>query len=264
MSILIAHPDRFHLYHLRRSGGHGVIDWLLKHHEGNKIHYNQARPVSPGVLDVVCNEIVQIPGDFGKPLFELISFEDLPLDLVARTVRPSRRAILMLRDPFNLFASRLRNMENHPASDGSGIAGGNHINPAIWKQYAREFLKPRFLPHAVRLNFNVWYRSVSYRRYIAEQLGWTFTDQGFGSTDGWRFSLGSSFGDRDPKNLDLFNRWRAYQNNAEFLTYCHDEIRQLSAEIFDFVPPLAASSAPMPETSGCDEATRTSPTVTGK
>jgi hypothetical protein len=236
-----------------------VIDWLLKHHEGNKVHYNQASPVCLDAFQVVREQIVQIPGDVGRPLFELISFEDLPLNSVPTMIRPSRQAVLMLRDPFNTFASRLRNIRNHRANDIYGIAKVNRISPSLWKEYAREFLHPRYLPHAVRLNFNVWYASASYRRYISEQLGWTFTDQGFGSSSGWNFSCGSSFGDRDPKNLDLFNRWQAYRDDAEFLGYCDDEIRQLSLEIFDFAPPLkAAPSPPMPETSVCDKVTGTS------
>ncbi len=161
----------------------------------------------------------------------------------------------MLRDPFNTFASRLRNIQNHRAKDVARIAIMNRIKPALWKQYAREFLSPRYLPHAVRLNFNVWYASASYRRYIAEQLGWTFTDQGFGSASGWNFSRGSSFGDRDPKNLDLLNRWQAYRDDAEFLGYFDEELRQLSLEIFDFAPPLGAAAPPVPEAPRCDEAT---------
>jgi hypothetical protein len=235
-----------------------VIDWLLQHQEGYQVHYNQAVPVCSGSFQIQDEEIARFPGDAGKPLFELISFEDLPLDFVAAKVRPSRQAVLVLRDPFNTFASRLRNIHNHRANDVWRIATANRIKPALWKQYAREFLSPRYLPHAVRLNFNVWYASASYRRYISEQLGWTFTDQGFGSTGGWNFSRGSSFGDRDPRNLDLSNRWQAYRDDAEFLSYCDDEIRQLSLEIFDFAPPLGAAAPPMPEASRCDEATGTS------
>jgi hypothetical protein len=253
----MAHPDQFHVYHLRRSGGHGVIDWLLKHQEGEKVHYNQAIPVYPGCFEVPFGQIAKIGGDASKPLFELFSFEDQPLEFLAAKVRPPRKAVLMLRDPFNTFASRLRNIQNHRTNDVLDIASVNRIRPALWKQYAREFLDPRYLPHAVRLNFNVWYASVNYRRYISEQLGWTFTDQGFGSTNGWRFSRGSSFGERDPKNLDLFNRWQVYRDDAEFLSYCDDEIRQLSAEIFEFVPPLGAAPSSMAEVSGCGESAGT-------
>jgi hypothetical protein len=210
-----------------------------------------------GSFQVAGNQIVRIPGDRTKPLFELISFEDLPLNFVANKVRPTRQAILMLRDPFNTFASRMRNIQNHRDKDPCGIVKVNRIVPALWKQYAREFLHPRYLPHAIRLNFNVWYASPSYRRYISEQLGWTYTDQGFGSTSGWKFSCGSSFGDRDPKNLDLFNRWRAYRDNAEFLGYFDDEMRQLSLEIFDFAPPLGSPLPSLPEPSGCGKATDT-------
>jgi hypothetical protein len=254
-----------HVYHLRRSGGHGVIDWLLKHQAGNKVHYNQVVPISPGYLEAPCNQICQFPGDAAKPLFELISFEDLPLDLVAAKVRPPRQAVLMLRDPFNTFASRLRNIEKSRGPDAARKAEIHRIDPALWKQYAREFLNPRYLPHAVRLNFNVWYVSASYRRYISEQLGWTFTDQGFGSTSGWKFSQGSSFGDRDPKHLDLFNRWRVYRDDAQFQGYFDDEMRQLSAEIFDFAPQLdEVSSPPLAGASHGDEPTITDASASAK
>ena len=239
-----------------------MIDWLLKHQAGDKVHYNQAVPVSPGYLEAPCNQVCQFRGDAAKPLFELISFEDLALDLAAAKVRPPRQAVLILRDPFNTFASRLRSIQNSRGPDAARTAMVNRVDPALWKQYAQEFLNPRYLPHAVRLNFNVWYLSASYRRYISEQLGWTFTDQGFGSTSGWKFSQGSSFGDRDPKHLDLFNRWRVYQDDPRFQGYFDDEIRHLSEEIFDFAPHLGeVPPPPLAEVSDGDEprATRTSP-----
>lgn len=232
-SRVVLRPEQMHIYHLRRSGGHGVIDWLLAHHAGPKIHYNQALPAGAGAVLIPHGQTRQIGGDFGKSLFEIISFEDMPLDQVAASIPLPRQTILMLRDPFNTFASRLKRVRENRAANRPILT---HINPQMWKQYAREFLAPRYLPHAVHLNFNRWYTSVDYRREIAEKLGWTFTDTGFGSSEGWVFSRGSSFCDADPRNLDLLNRWQVYQNDEEWLSYFDDEIRQLSEQIFNFVP----------------------------
>ena len=114
---------------------------------------------------------------------------------------------------------------------------------ALWKQYAREFVKPRLMPQAVRLNFNLWYVSADYRRELAGQLGWTFTDRGFGSKAGWKFSHGSSFGDTDPAKLELSSRWKRYENDEEFAAFFDDEVRQLSQQIFNFCPPLPKKAA---------------------
>jgi hypothetical protein len=184
-------------------------------------------------------QIHEIPGDARKPRVPLLSLEDVPLDYIAASVKRPNKVLLLLRDPFNMFASRLGIIRKHRGRDVMGHASANRINPALWKQYAREFIETHYLPHAVRVNFNRWYTSADYRRQISELLGWTFTDRGFGSTDGWRFSQGSSFGQTDARNLDLFERWKVYQNDREFAGYFDDEIRQLSKALFDFVPPVA-------------------------
>jgi hypothetical protein len=236
--ILGPNPRQCHVYHLRRSGGHGLIDWLLAHHDEPKIHYNQAYPLGRGMIGARSDQIHEVPGVAGKPRFPLLSIEDTPLDFIAAAVKRPRLVLLLLRDPFNMFASRLGIVRKHRGRDPMGHANANRINPALWKQYAREFLEPHYLPHAVRVNYNSWYTSADYRRQLAEHLGWKFTDRGFGSTDGWRFSQGSSFGQTDAKSLDLLGRWKFFAHDAEYAGLFDDEIRQLSKAIFDFVPPL--------------------------
>ena len=100
-------PSQCHLYHIRRTGAHGVIDWMLAHHDGPKIHYNQAMPLGAGKLGVRLEQVQEIPGDPGKPLFPLVSLEDQPLNRIVATVQLPRQVVILLRDPFNTFASRL-------------------------------------------------------------------------------------------------------------------------------------------------------------
>lgn len=231
-------PDVFHVYHLRRSGGHGVIAWLFGHQAGSKTHYNQCLPQPGGGIRIAEEWIARYPGRGDAPAFELASFEDVPLRYLKEYERSPATSVLVLRDPFNLFASRLKMIRQHAAHDVNLHARANRIDPELWKQYAREFVQPNMLRQAVRLNFNRWHVDESYRRQISAELGWEFNDQGFGSRRGWEFSTGSSFAEPDARALDLHERWRAFREDPEFLALFDEETCELARQIFGFVPEL--------------------------
>lgn len=233
--LIAIRPDQVHVYHLKRSGGHGVIDWVLGLHEGHKIHYNQVARLEPGMIRPA--QIKPFPGDIDKPMLELVSCEDVPLR-VMHFLQSPRRTLFMLRDPYNMFASRLKMMRDQAAVGRDDLAKAVRVRPPLWKEYAREYVEPRILPHAIRLNFNRWYDDVAYRQEIAERLEMPFSDRGFGSTSGWVYSRGSSFGENNPHNLDLGNRWRSFQCDPEYLSYFDDEIRELARQIFAMAPPV--------------------------
>jgi hypothetical protein len=228
-------PDQVHVYHLKRSGGHGVIDWVLGLHDGHKIHYNQVARLEPGMIRPA--QIRPFPGDIDKPMLEVVSCEDVPLRVMHMLQSP-RRTLFMLRDPYNLFASRLKMVRDQAAQRRADLAKALAVKPAMWKEYAREYVEPRVLPYAIRLSFNRWYEDVDYRKEIAERLEMPFTDRGFGSTEGWVYSRGSSFGEKDPRGLDLGNRWKVFEHDPEYLGYFDDEIRELARQIFAMAPPV--------------------------
>jgi hypothetical protein len=240
-TVLGPNPRQVHLYHLRRSGGHALADWILGHHCVPKVHYNQAAPLGLGMIGVHDDQLQHFPGTVRGVLFPLVSFEDIGLGVIAGKIHLPRQVVLLLRDPFNTLASRLAMARRyHPESSCGEIWNStNRCFPTLWKQYAREFVEPHYLPHAVRVNFNRWYASVDYRREISQRLGWSFDDRGFASRDGWRFSQGSSFGETDPQHLNLLDRWQHFRDDQCFRRCFDDETRRLSQAIFDFVPPLA-------------------------
>ena len=135
-------------------------------------------------------------------------------------------------------------MHKPGASDGWPDANRNF--PTLWKEYAREFLNPHFLPHALRVNFNRWYVNPDYRREIAAQLGWTFNDRGFGSKAGWRFSLGSSFGEIDAKNLHLFSRWRHFEGDCAIRRLLRRRNAGLVAVASSILPHPSTINTPVP------------------
>jgi hypothetical protein len=145
--------------------------------------------------------------------------------------------LLVLRDPFNFFASRY----------GYGIKSGErspfYLDPIyrkkvveLWKENARFYLdikkeKSRW----IGINYNEWVTSVNYRKELASTLGLSFSDKGFKEVT--TYGLGSSFGDKDlyanENTAKVLNRWQQFANEKAFKEiFKDDEIWELSEAIF--------------------------------
>ncbi len=141
----------------------------------------------------------------------------------------NRYEVLILRDPFNLFASLLKS---------------NRINAEnrdylvdTYKQYAREFIgqtKILKLPK-ICINYNKWVRSQEYRYAIAQKLGIKISgdaytkvpSEGGGSSfDNQKFNINAN-------QMPIFERWKNYKSNSFYRDIFKDqELCQLSEEIF--------------------------------
>ncbi len=211
---------------LKRSGNHGIINWLQSH--GDFVFFNNVIPIAK----ILSGEAPHPPPEPFEPWLKrqlagirrgrdgntpqtssvIASLEDHGLE-----VRPFLRApidvhhVLILRDPYNLFASRIRkaSLIDHPAYPAQpGPAMDRLVN--LWKEYAREFLGlTDRLENRVSIYFNAWFSHRTYRRQISRSLGLEFTDRGFSQVS--KFGGGSSF-DRisvdDNRKIDVLNRQR--------------------------------------------------------
>ena len=139
----------------------------------------------------------------------------------------SRRIdVLILRDPYNLFASRL-------------AAGVSVLTPQlaarVWCQHARQFLgRRRYLEQPICINYNRWASSAAYRRSVSEHLGLDFDDRsahhvpscaGGSSFDGLAYD-GAATGMR------VFDRWRRYAHDPHYLSLFTGETRTLAHAIY--------------------------------
>ncbi|WP_029075743.1 hypothetical protein [Kaistia adipata] len=83
------------------------------------------------------------------------------------------RHILLIRDPLNMFASRIRMTEglhNVGGAEGEALYFRNSIS--LWKSHAREFLgDTRHLPEHVGIYYDSWLTDLAYRADIAARLG---------------------------------------------------------------------------------------------
>lgn len=189
---------------MSRSGNHAIINWLLQQAEVgycflncSEPKYNPFETVRPldntGKLYLTDIDGFSLerekPGSFSPKSLLLFSHEDAflgPLgdprwerrrdDWVGRSHR--RVDLLILRDPFNLFASRFRfGSRAQPARHGAFSRTGRRI----WQQHARQYLGERqhFPGEWGAISYNRWTLDRGYREKIARWLGLRFTDAGF-------------------------------------------------------------------------------------
>jgi hypothetical protein len=141
----------------------------------------------------------------------------------------SRRVfeVLVLRDPFNLFASRLQCSWGNMAL--------NQV--AFWLEHASEFVgKTSYLQNKLVVSFNDWFRSEDYRRNLAEAIGRPFSDKALQNVSPW--GDGSSF---DGKSFDgraqqmaVLDRWRHFQDDDRYRQlFDRPELWQLAEQVFD-------------------------------
>lgn len=233
---------------LRRSGNHAVINWLAGHFDVPVWFVNN--------IDSFDNPTVRQrdwPGMYFKPLYNspvgvgnfwnmkkgilFHSYEDIDLNNLnfesnRSVVGESSKffVVLIVRDPFNLFASRLTKYYT------GSIITATPSDMQLWKQHAREAVGIRnTLPNKVVVNFDRWVISETYRRQIETELG-------LGISDAWMdkmAGIGSSFDagmDRDARKLSLSDRWKKQLDNPSFLCLIDTEVIELHKTLFGDVP----------------------------
>lgn len=209
---------------LQRSGNHAIINWILSQASKPFAFFNNAWPNHP-FLDPPDQ------GSTGETEYRLvlISFEDRPLPLLASrwtyphnvTTTPwtvSRRIdLLLLRDPFNLFASRRR---SNTVETGSSHYLSGLSMPQLYLSYLREAEgETNFLQHdRIVVSYNRWIDSQAYRKELAQRIGFKFTDAGIGEVS--QHGGGSSFEGTSACGqghmMKTTERWRYFQNERDF------------------------------------------------
>ncbi|MFP4144072.1 MAG: hypothetical protein ACLFV3_02915 [Phycisphaeraceae bacterium] len=240
---------------MSRSGNHAILNWifaqapprtcLLNCAEGKENPFLTARPMDSGRPYRANYEFDlerEQRGRLSAKNLLLFSHEDNFLgnavsDAYEREhdgwVGPTRRRrdVLILRDPFNLFASRLR--------AGSAEVGLT-VAKRIWKQHAREFIQgPSRLRHdPVLIRYNQWFTDRDYRRALADRLGLTFTDAGLREVAACHG--GSSFDglayDGDAQQMGVLSRWKHYAADAQYRMLFDEELIEMSESIFGPIP----------------------------
>lgn len=219
----------FIVHGLKRSGNHAVINWIQAHDEF--YFFNNIIPIAailkgekkipkPENFNHWCQrKLLPKHLPFASLALQVItrkrsliaSLEDHPLDIKPFISTPSNlKNILIIRDPYNLFSSRIRkaSLVTNPAySKTSGVALDRAVS--LWKAHAREYVgETNIMANKVGVYFNHWFSSKTYRKQISDQLGFPHTDRGYENVS--NFGGGSSFDSTkfngETSKMDILNR----------------------------------------------------------
>ena len=162
-------------YGLRRSGNHAILEWLIQNLGGprNRNVIKETRIIQCGRA-VYINEANTYPSHdavnldyyFCKNTFEnvIVSYEDVPTNYTLFNTENTQQ-IVILRDIFNLFASRHKRAKKFPGNEHmqNNVMRIDEKAIEVWKQHANS--------DALIIIFERWIESKEYRDSICKQLG---------------------------------------------------------------------------------------------
>lgn len=252
---------------MRRAGNHALIRWIAQQQPGEFFHLNNVaagkhpyrhkadnlrryHPEHQKMSEVYRR---QAKGELIERDCLLYSYEDWRLKQITQPRFERNRElylgksaqsfdVLILRDPFNLFASRLK--QNFVATKAQGCS-----MVQMWLEYAREFVgESSYLSrNSIRINYNDWFSHEAYRCRLAEQLALPFSDAGLAQVSaigGGSSFDGTSFSGQAGA-MDVNGRWKAFSEDLAFRQIFQDEaLWYYSQKIFGDLPGTEVLRAP--------------------
>jgi hypothetical protein len=244
---------------MRRTGNHAIINWIKEQEKGQVLHLNNLVPNEnpyrykyqnlnshfPQYQWSIEQFKTQAKGNLTYKDCLIYSYEDFALkEIFSQSFEKKhdlyvgkttiRYDLLIIRDPFNLLASRLKNNYLPVKSLGKTAI-------ALWIDYAKEYLgETNFLKHnKVCINYNLWVTERDYRQEVAHKLGIEFTDAGINKV--LSHGGGSSFDgkklDGEASKMDLNNRWQNFANDPVYRKLLdNEELLDYSQKIFGVIP----------------------------
>jgi len=227
---------------LKRSGNHAILTWVLSHLETYR-HYNNVF-IMDGKCYVDFVSDINLSDDHPYSV-NLYSFEDRVVfsnvnPLLDWSGLPSKQRIMIIRDPYNMYASRLQVHRNpnkdYPLLVKYWTAWTEAMNLDLWLSFAKEFTGEtnHLGSDCIKVNYNTWLENERYRNELSLKH---FGVVGEISKTTHKAGGGSSFEKLDgkPDKERLTNRWRHFLIDSEFSPLLRNrEIARLSKTIFGF------------------------------
>lgn len=270
----VVNKKEFRVLGLRRSGNHAIINWIGKQVSGNSVFINHVRPLENPYRDQYESQLLlgrKLPegdwkyknidwwkrekeGRFSYKDCLLYSYEDQEINKVSNNSferkhdlylgkSEERFDVVVMRDPFNLFASRLKTKprENGPNFSMLEVYSRKYSLPELWVSYAKECIgETSLLTHKkVFINYNRWFIDTRYRKELAAQLNINFSDHGFNDVS--ISGRGSSFDGvkhvGEAYKMDVLNRWKFFVDNPIYRELLSTEgVLEYSTKLFGDIP----------------------------
>ncbi|WP_293138717.1 hypothetical protein [Okeania sp. SIO3I5] len=186
---------------MRRTGNHAIINWIKNQEIGNIEFLNDLKVNRNALRHSYENLSENYP--FLKKDCLIRSYEDYSLQEITNWLLESkhdlyfgksgtRYDVLIIRDPFNLLASRFKHRlqrEKNDLDSTESCYGNNFLFVRSPHQkvsdlslnYAKEDLgETSYIQkhNKICINYNQWFTDVDYRQQIAEKLQLKFSDTG--------------------------------------------------------------------------------------
>lgn len=259
--MTIINDNEIRIAAIKRSGHHAIINWILLNVSGPKYFLNNCKPNRSPYINLrkadsllfdidIRNEKC---GKFKKKKYLFYNFESQFLEdiyssqflsNIEKWVGKSQsvKNILVLRDPFNNFASMYK-WAKHGKKWVPSIGEIEHL-PVLWKAYAKEFLGiTSFVPaQKIFVKFNTWFTDPQYRNDLASEIGLTTTNRGLNEVAKWGPNTwGDSFDnmnfDGKADKMNVLHRWAVFKDDRLFVSLFKDtELIALSEKIFGHIP----------------------------
>ena len=233
-----------HIYGISRSGIHAICNWVMENcnitNLFRKCPQSEIEEKRLSANDSIC--FTSENKDLSKTEF------------VESTDRKYLFNILVIRDPFNHFASviksnryimpktkKMRNLDIYKRANEYAETKSHPIIDLlkIWTDYANEADgNTNYIQNKIVISYNDWFLNESYRKKISQRLHANSFNKGmnFVSVCGGGSSFDGKKYNGKGSEMDVLNRWKHYQNEEWFVELFNDEIVDLSERIFNFNP----------------------------
>jgi len=247
---------------MMRSGHHAIISWIINGSNDSVYFRNDVLEANHlNKTHVAYEEKGDTSLSRGKYIFNI---EDAPLKNIDIIIDKNRRLLssghskrvrnlIIIRDPFNLFASRLMfERKIIKKNKSKKIKYANYIGAVgwadarsikMWIEHAEVYLDlKRYLKDEVlKINYDFWFADRRYRKKASEMLGLNADSRAVEKLS--KYGGGSSFDGRrfehDANKMNCLYRWRSFLDDEEYLGLFHNNTRlfDLYNKIYGEIPP---------------------------
>lgn len=238
----------YRIFAMMRSGQHPIIDWLNAQMSGHGRYINDI--LHPDCIEhhnkILCNSSQDYLLYNLEDRFLKSGDDEANNKVYDHSFRSAMKRILIIRDPYNTFASRYARETSrinpitgefqHPeiaTCSWSPLKGWtSQLAIDCWKDHAKEAIDPKFVDIVIK--YNNWFQDVDYRKEIADKLGLNFTDEGINHVS--LIGEGSSFDGVKHQNeaykMNVLTRYKRYLYDEYYRSLFDGEMKELSQQLF--------------------------------